>query len=128
LAGVDPGRKPNRPSAHQVIPERVREEADAVATRLIELAKDGKAAGRAAGHRLAAEVRGEGGVPRGAATDRLRLLSRHRLIAEVVHRLRSMEEAGWTSAPPERLVVERGPVRELSPPREPCPTPPYSDD
>lgn len=122
----NPGRKPNRPSAPQVIAARVSEEADEIATRLIELAKDGKPQDslRAIDSLLKSESREQAREDR--EQDRLRSLSQDRLIAEVALRLRSMEEAGWTMAPPEELIVEHEPVRELSPPPEP--TPPFVDD
>jgi hypothetical protein len=97
----NPGRKPSRPTAHQVIAERVRAEADEIATRLIELAKEGKPQDslRAIDSLLRSEAREQARENR--EEDRLRSMSRDRLIAEVAHRLRAMGEAGWTIVPPD---------------------------
>src|SRR5687767_10970227 len=79
----NPGRKPNRPSAHEVNAERVRTEAGEIATRLIEMAKDGRPQDslRAIDSLLRSEAREQAREER--EEDRLRSMSRDRLIAEV---------------------------------------------
>ena len=108
----NPGRKPNRPTAHQVIAERVRQEADEIAKRLIELAKDGKPQDslRAIDSLLKSEAREQTREER--EQDRLRSMSRDRLLAQVVGHLRQLEDAGIVVIP-EAQVVEHDPVREL---------------
>jgi hypothetical protein len=114
----NPGRKPSRPTAHSVIAERVRQEADQIATRLLDLARDGRPheSLRAIDELLKAEAREQSREER--ELDRLRGMSRDRLLGEVVAHLRQLEAAGIVVIP-ESQAVEHEPVRELPsvPPR-----------